>query len=327
MRLAQRLAVDDPSGIAAARRAAERLAGELGLDEQRQGEAAIVVTELATNLIRHAQTGEIVLRPAVADAPCMDVVAWDRGPGIANLGRARGDGFSTAGGSGTGLGAVHRLSSGLELHSAEGRGTVATARVGGPALPDAVDGLALAMRGEEACGDAWSVAREADTVTIALADGLGHGPSAAQAALAATRELRPAEDPAVTLDRMHGALQATRGAAIAVARLDLGTGALRFAGVGNIAATVVDGAETKSLASMNGIIGHRLTRITAFEARLGPGALLIMHSDGCRSGWRVTDYPGLQRRAPLATAATLIRDYERGRDDVSVVVARTRAAA
>jgi hypothetical protein len=45
-----------------------------------------------------------------------------------------------------------------------------------------------------------------------------------------------------------------------------------------------------------------------------------MHSDGCRSGWSVYSDPQLRRHSPLLIAATLIRDWERGRDDVSVVV-------
>jgi len=52
-----------------------------------------------------------------------------------------------------------------------------------------------------------------------------------------------------------------------------------------------------------------------------------MHSDGVRSGWELSRYPGLLLRDPLVIASTIIRDFERGRDDVSVVVARGRAEA
>ena len=57
-----------------------------------------------------------------------------------------------------------------------------------------------------------------------------------------------------------------------------------------------------------------------------PGGLLVMHSDGCRSGWDLAEHPGLMRRDPLVIASLLLRDYERGRDDASVVVARREAA-
>jgi anti-sigma regulatory factor (Ser/Thr protein kinase) len=320
-----RLRVDDPTGVAPARRAGEQMADKLGFDEQRRGEVAIVVTELATNLVRHAGSGEIVLRPTPGVEASIDAIAWDSGPGIPNTVRARGDGFSTAGGAGTGLGAIGRLSSTVDLQAADGQGTVIAARVGDDAPAPGVDGLALAMAGETACGDAWTQVREGDLVTIMLADGLGHGDDAAAAANAAVREVRTGLDAQSMAERLHGALRSTRGAAGAVARLNVRTGALDFAGIGNIAAAIVDGPESKSLASMPGTLGHRVERFRSFNHEVPPGALLVLHSDGCRSGWDLARYAGAQRRDPLVIASLLIRDFERGRDDVSVVVARTAA--
>jgi len=54
------------------------------------------------------------------------------------------------------------------------------------------------------------------------------------------------------------------------------------------------------------------------------GALLIMHSDGLGTHWDLATYPGLAARHPGLIAAVLYRDYDRGRDDVSVVVIRNR---
>ena len=319
-----RLRIEDPSGVASARRAADSLAARLGFDDHRRGETAIVVTELGTNLVRHAQSGEIVLRPQPEDEPTLDVIAWDHGPGITDQVRARGDGFSTSGGMGTGLGAIERLSAAFELQTAPGQGTVIAVRLGAQGLPEPIDGLVLPIEGEEISGDAWAHVREGEIATVLLADGLGHGVEAARAAAAATRQLRPGSDPVELLQRMHDALRPTRGAAVAVARLNLATGSLRFAGVGNIAATIVSDRGAKSLASTNGTVGHRVAKIRSDDLELDPGALLVMHSDGCKGGWDLLDYPGLRRRAPLMVASLLIRDFERGRDDVSVVVARVR---
>jgi anti-sigma regulatory factor (Ser/Thr protein kinase) len=317
-----RLRVDDPSGVAPARRAAEQLADDLGFDERRRGEAAIVVTELATNLVRHGRGGEIILRISRGAEPTIDAIATDHGPGIANLARAREDGFSTARGPGNGLGAIERLSSTMDLQAGRDQGAVVVARLGPGAEIPAVDGLALPMAGEMACGDAWGQVTQNELTTILLADGLGHGDDAALAANTAVRELRAGLDPAGLLERLHGALKPTRGAAAAVARLDRRTGALAFCGIGNISAAIVEGAESRSLVSMPGIVGHRLQKFRTFDYELPPGGLLVMHSDGCRSGWDLSSYPGAQRRDPLVIAALLIRDFERGRDDVSVVVAR-----
>jgi anti-sigma regulatory factor (Ser/Thr protein kinase) len=322
-----RLRVDEQSAVAAVRREARGMAARLGFDETAQEEAAIVATELSTNLLRHAGHGVVVLRPDGASGG-LDVLAWDRGPGIGDVARSLHDGFSTAGGSGTGLGAVGRLALAFDVQSTPGRGTAVLARLGGvtTATP-AVDGLALALEGETASGDGWAAVQDGSVLTIMLADGLGHGDDAARAAAAAMRELLPGISPEEQLERAHGALRSTRGAAAAVARLDLRSGALRFAGIGNIAAVTVTGGAAKALPSMNGTLGSRVERIVGYERRLEPGSLLVMHSDGARSGWDLAAYPGAIRRDPLLIAALLIRDFERGRDDVSAVVARVPVEA
>src|SRR6185436_1518023 len=103
--------VDDSSHVAAARRAAADLAWRLHFDETTAGRLALVVTELATNLVKHGGGGEVMLRQVdVAPAGFVEVVALDRGPGMANVTRCLEDGYSTAGSPGTGLGAVQRLS-------------------------------------------------------------------------------------------------------------------------------------------------------------------------------------------------------------------------
>jgi anti-sigma regulatory factor (Ser/Thr protein kinase) len=326
-----RLRVDDPSGVAPARRAAEALAAQQGFDESGRSEVAIVVTELATNLVRHAGGGEVVIRATPGRDRSVDAIAWDHGPGIANLQQARGDGFSTAGGAGTGLGAIGRLSTSLDLQAPPGHGVVIAARVGSAAPPPLVDGLALALAGQDACGDAWTAVCEGDVVTVLLADGLGHGPDAAAASAAATREVHAGAGPGAgagaeaLMRRAHAAMGSTRGAAAAIARVDLADGSVEFTGVGNVAATIVSGADTKSMASMPGTLGHRVERFRTFTHVLPVGGVLVLHSDGLRNGWSLADSPGLARRDPLVIAAALIRDWERGSDDVSVVALRRDA--
>jgi anti-sigma regulatory factor (Ser/Thr protein kinase) len=320
---ASRMRVEDRSGVAPARREAERMADALGFDERRRGEVAIVVTELATNLVRHGGGGEIILTIGRGSTPTVDAIAYDRGPGIAEPARAREDGYSTLDGPGNGLGAVQRLSATMDLHTQPRKGTAVAVRLGAARTVPHVDGIALALAGETSSGDAWGhVGAGEHRSTILLSDGLGHGDDAALASAAAVRELRSDLTPAMLLERVHRALRSTRGAAAAVAQLDRRTGMLEFAGIGNIAAAIVDGTDSKSLVSMPGILGHGVQRMRTFTYELPPGSLLVMHSDGCRSGWDLSAYPGAQRRDPLVVASLLIRDFERGNDDVSVVVAR-----
>ena len=286
-----RLRVDDPSGVAPVRRAAEELADDLGFDEQHKGEAAIVVTELATNLVRHAGGGEIILRVSRAGPVGIDVIASDHGPGIPNHARAREDGYSTGGGPGNGLGAIDRMSATMDLQSVAGQGSVVLARLGGNAEVPAVDGIALPMAGETVSGDAWGQTSDGDVSTILVVDGLGHGGSAATAANAAIRELKPGLDPATLLARMNGALRPTRGAAAAIARLDRRTRKIQYAGIGNIAASIVDGDRVA------------LARLDARDPRpRGPAGARVRLRDPARRAARHALGRSAQRVGPVGVS-------------------------
>jgi len=55
--------------------------------------------------------------------------------------------------------------------------------------------------------------------------------------------------------------------------------------------------------------------------------MLVLHSDGLVSHWSLDAYPGLAARDPSLIAGILYRDFTRGRDDVTVVVAKAEEAA
>jgi hypothetical protein len=75
--------------------------------------------------------------------------------------------------------------------------------------------------------------------------------------------------------------------------------------------------------SHSGIVGHSAARrFQQFDVPCPPGALLVLHSDGLGSRWDLARYPGLPLRHPGLIAAVLYRDFARGRDDVTVFVAR-----
>src|SRR5688572_12749729 len=112
-----RLPVTDPSQVGEARRRAAALAQRLGFDDTDAGKVAIVVTEAANNLVKHARDGEILLHPLEQDGTAgLEVLALDKGPGL-DLSRCLRDGFSTGGTPGTGLGAIARLSAVFDVHS------------------------------------------------------------------------------------------------------------------------------------------------------------------------------------------------------------------
>ena len=121
---------------------------------------------------------------------------------------------------------------------------------------------------------------------------------------------------------LHEALRATRGAALAVAEIDTDRHVVRFAGLGNIAASVHDGGPVRHLVSTHGTAGHAAHKIAEYTYPWPAGSVLIMHSDGVASLRDLDPYPGLLHRDPSLVAGVLYRDFARGRDDATVVVAR-----
>lgn len=330
------LSVTEPSQVSAARRSGAGIAVALDFDEVTAGKVGLAVTEAGTNLLKHAGGGEVVLRWRGEPAPAwVELLALDRGPGMPNVARCLEDGFSTTGSSGTGLGALRRLAAVFDVYSRPGVGTALVARVSGAATggPVAtrrafeVEGIAVPKRGEDVCGDTFAEEPRADGTTLLVADGLGHGPLAAEAARAAVAAFRsaPGRRPAGRLDAVHRGLRSTRGAAVAIADVDLTAEVVRFAGLGNIAGRIhVDGL-VQNLVSQPGTAGHLARKIDEYTYTFPAGAVLVMHSDGLTAHHDLGRYPGLAHRHPALIAGVLLRDARRGSDDAVVVVARASA--
>lgn len=329
-------AVNESSGIAAVRRAGNQLASRLGLDETVAGKVALVITEAATNIFKHAGSGDILLRGlAEGDARGIEILAIDKGPGFGNLEQAMRDGMSTAGSYGVGMGAMQRLADEFDLHADDTRGSALRMAVWAPGQAHPVSewtvgAVCLPLPSEELCGDAWSCACIDGRLMLMVADGLGHGPEAARASGAAVALVQPDSTfaPGAMLQLAHGALQGSRGAAVAVACLDGPGDELRFAGIGNISVSLHGSANARHLVSHNGIVGSNMRKVQEFTMSLTADTMLIMHSDGIGTRWDLESYPGLSQRHPALIAAVLYRDHVRGRDDASIVVAqRQRRAA
>ncbi len=326
------LPIEEASGVAEARRYAMKFVEVLQFSESDIGRVALVVTEAATNIVQHAGRGEILLRAIALEAPaCLEVLALDKGPGMANVAEALRDGFSTGGSSGQGLGAIARLSTYFEISSAPGKGTALLSRIGGvkPRRP-AESGLewgvvCVPKREEEVCGDAWAVTPGQGRNTILIVDGVGHGVHAFDAAQEALRAFwkHAGEPPESILRALDGKLRETRGAVAGVAEIDWDKRELRWAGAGNIAGTLVPvEGKASSLVSHSGTVGQNVTRFQEFTHRWPDEGLLIVHSDGLSSRWALEAYPGLTRKDPNLIAGVLYRDFASRQDDVVVLVGR-----
>ncbi|WP_308258429.1 ATP-binding protein/SpoIIE family protein phosphatase [Saccharothrix obliqua] len=323
--------VEDAAHVGRARRIATSLAERLAFAESRVAEIGLAVTEIGTNLHRHAGGGHVLVRVLRADdLAAVEVVSVDRGPGIPDLDRAMLDGESTAGTLGIGLGVVARSADHLDVTTDRGRGTVLSARfqrrVRG--VPDLVvdpgaAGVTRPLAGEDVCGDAYAVRRVDGKLWLMMCDGSGHGPLAASAAQAAVRSFRAEEPtaPEAVVARLHRELRGTRGGAVAVAAVDPDRASVRFAGLGNIAGAVLAGGRKRAMVSVPGIAGYQARTIQAFEHELPPGALVVLHSDGLTERWTADDVVTVTD--PLLLAVTLVRDAGVRKDDASALVAAT----
>lgn len=333
-----RILIDEASKTAEARRFARSVATKMGLSDTVSEQVGIVVTEACTNLLKHAGRGEIILHNSTEglEPTCrLDLLALDQGPGMRNLEQSLQDGYSTGSSAGHGLGAIVRLSQASDFYTVPEKGTCILARWWSqPPKPATtanpgtlrISAVNLPKVGEQVSGDAWGAVHLNESVVILLADGLGHGVEAHIAAVEAVRILRAYPDlpPAALLERVHGALRSTRGAAVAVVRIDLMNAKLTFSGVGNISGRIYSGSEPRhGLASINGTAGHQIGKLQEYVYPWPADGLLQLHSDGLLSGTGLEAYPGLSQRDPALIAGVLYRDFARGRDDSTVVVAKS----
>lgn len=346
-------AMGDATCVGEARRHCAQAIADWGWPDEDAGRLSLVVTELGTNLLRHAVKGQlwIAFKPAWRE---VEVIALDKGPGMVDVQRSLTDGVSTGSGSpGTGLGAVRRMASDFDVHSAP-QGTLVLARVRPRGVAQAPLGarlgaVRLAAPGETVCGDGWALALQGaptdedpagavpvqaggseatlaanprhDRLTLLVSDGLGHGPEAAAASDAALASF--AQDPfaplPALLQALHRGLSGTRGAALFLLRADPGE-ALRFTGAGNILGRVMSGVYDKGMLTPHGTAGVQLRRAEPGAQELPPHAMMLVHTDGIASRWPASTLAPLMPRDPALLAAALAWNQLRGRDDATVVV-------
>ncbi len=325
--------VEEPSTCASVRRRAAELARQVQLADDQIEEVAVAASELATNLVKHAREGSVLLRVLRRSGTAgVGVLTLDHGPGTRDIAALSVDGVTTTGTLGIGLGAVRRFADRLDLHSVPGLGTVVSAEFwrAEKHAEDVTHGsvvfgaLLRPLAGESVCGDAYAHRAVPGGSLVMMADGLGHGPMAARASDAAVRAFLGSRQtaPRHVLDDLHHALKDTRGAAVAVGLADHHSRTLTYGGIGNIVGRVVDAADSSQLASQPGIVGHNAPSVREIEIPLAGGQWLVMHSDGLTDRWRVPDIPGVLATSPVVLAAALLRAAGSRRDDAGVLALR-----
>ncbi|MDB5478498.1 MAG: Stage sporulation protein [Alphaproteobacteria bacterium] len=323
--------ITEQSQIGEMRRKVASISDDIGFDAVLAGKISIIVTEMATNILKHADQGQIIVSPITqAGINGIELLALDKGPGMADIGRCFEDGYSTAGSQGTGLGAITRQSQEFDIYSQPGNGTVILARLWAAPVPPTemmeIGAINIPFPGETRCGDAWAMLVQDGEYKIMVVDGLGHGLMASEAAMLACAMFQdnPRASPLEMVQIAHDGLRATRGAAMAVIHFIPEKNLARFAGAGNIAGNIIENTTSRGLASYNGIVGHQMVKLQEMTYPMADQALLVMHSDGIATRWNIASYPGLKMRHPSVIAGILYRDFQRGHDDATVLVARLK---
>lgn len=114
--------------VAEARRRAKQLAESMQFSKVRTYRLMTAVSELGNNLVFHATRGGVIGLETVFQRGRVGIAvkAEDEGPGIVDLELAMQDGFSTAGGLGSGLPGTRRLLDEFSIYSKMGEGTRVT---------------------------------------------------------------------------------------------------------------------------------------------------------------------------------------------------------
>ena len=326
--------VNEASQVAEVRRIAAELARAESMTDAESGKLALVATEAATNLVKYGKAGTITLdRYADGMQHGVQLIAVDSGPGFSDFVASSRDGLSTAGSLGIGLGVIMRSSSFFDVYSVPGEGTAMVARVAHAAPRKPVASTATfeyaartqSMKGQVECGDAWCVRDFGKRQLICIADGLGHGPLAALAsarAIAVFDAASPTDTPAAIMARAHEQMKDTRGAVMGILALDPVAGTADYCGIGNIAAAVHLGTESRHLLSIEGTVGYRMRATRTQTVGWEPTAVAVLYTDGLSGRCGPARYPGLLSRHPSLIASVLFRDHARNTDDATIVVAR-----
>lgn len=318
--------MSEPVHVGQARTLATSCAREAGLSPQVVEHVSIAASELASNLVKYATDGLLI---AAVWSGRLDLISTDRGPGLQQVEQSLHDGFSTIGTLGVGLGGVRRMADVFDIFTRTDKGTTVLARWSAdqPVRSGVQPAAAVApAAGESISGDSWSVAQHHDVTTVALSDGLGHGPDAAvaSAAVAAHVLTNPAASPGDLIAAMDADPVIRRGATVAVVQLCPARSTLLFCGVGNTTVRLFSGSgKCETLISVPGIVGRRQRRrkpAIVAERSWSEDSWLIMHTDGISERWDTADWPEAFDRDPAILAGWLLGQYRRHRDDACALV-------
>lgn len=324
----------DRSYTALIKKDIHRMAAEAGFPVRKIDEIDIVVAEITSNLNKYGKDGELLVMVYTDEKQSyLEIIAIDHGPGMSDPLRMIEDGVSTSGTLGQGLGAIKRLSDCFELYSMRNWGTILLSRIFSKPAPAVKSKglpvfryLVVPKPGEEVSGDGCLIYEQDNLVKVLVGDGLGHGKEANKAVNTAGEAFKESRGslPSDIIKDIHAHVKKTRGLVGVVAVFDKVKKNGLLCGIGNIATKSFSASQAKNHVSYNGIIGMNIPgSIKDQDIITGDvNQYIVMCSDGIRSQWEPTKFPGILKHDLTILAAAIYKDFARKTDDMSVVVGK-----
>ncbi len=175
--------------------------------------------------------------------------------------------------------------------------------------------------GQSVSGDAYLLMELGDMCMAAVADGLGSGEEAAQAARAAVTVVseQPWSELPDILRRCHQALRGTRGAVIGLLKIEWPQGRVSYAGVGNVDFRSCSATGFQPI-NAYGIVGSRLPEVQVFKGVYTPGDVFVLSTDGITRQFSLDKLAPARGQSPQVLAEQIAAHFGRQEDDVTVLV-------
>ncbi len=322
--------IKNRSDILLARQIVKQLGVAIGFDTLTSENIELVINELATNLIKHANKGELIISSLNnGKKQGVQIESVDSGPGFNNIEKSITNGYSTKKSLGYGLGIVNRIMDELEISSKPGythiicKYYIKNKRISG-SCPFLIDGASRPRLGMSLNGDSFIIKRWNHSALVGVIDGLGHGQFAHRAAKTAWNYIMKHYDqPLDQIFRGTGrTCSATRGVVMALARFDWTKQKITLASIGNITVRVIGSSEKIDFIIRRGILGIKSPNPVINEKHWDPSYIMILHSDGIISHWNWDNFYYLQNESATKIAQVLLRSLAKDDDDATVVVVR-----
>lgn len=177
-----------------------------------------------------------------------------------------------------------------------------------------------AFLGERVSGYAGLVIEDSGSLFIAIVDVLGHGAEAHEVAKFIIEELQSEDrsDLCSILSRLHEKLIGTRGAAVAVARLETETGKLGYAGIGNTVIRRI-GAQPLRLVSRDGTLGNIMRTPREESMVVAENDVVLFYTDGIQDHFDLSRYPSFEKDAASAIARNIVHLFGKPHDDATCI--------